>query len=157
MEHEFEVKKELEEKRKKIKTRDDLFAFLRDVEDNYNSGYGAAPHAIAQGALAVAWYLSGVFGITGFQAGATLWDFIRDWSFPSNKCGMKIVDYDNMLYPQYGYKFAGQTISKDVWKRLQEEAVKNIGTEFDASGAVFAHWVSIAQGVVPFNCKVEME
>ena len=107
---EFEVKAQLENERKNIKSFDDLVSFLERVKDTCNTGYGTAPRAIAQAALATAWYLSSEFGITGFQAGFTMWDFIRDWNYSTNECGMKIVDYDTMLYPQYAYKFE-KTIS----------------------------------------------
>ena len=87
---EFEVKTQLEKERKDIKSFDDLVAFLHRVKDNCNTGYGIAPRAIAQAVLATAWFLSSDFGITGFQAGFVMWDFIRDWSYSDNECGMKI-------------------------------------------------------------------
>ena len=103
--NEFKIRDELVAKRKEIKTFDDLVVFLKDVNDNYGYGYGEAPRAMAQAALAVAWYLSSEFGITGFQAGFVMWDFIQGWTKTHNECGLKLVDYDDMLYPQYDYKF----------------------------------------------------
>ena len=82
---EFEVKELLENERKNIKSFDDLVSFLQKVKDNYNTGYGTAPRAIAQAALATAWYLSSEFGITGFQAGFVMWDFITGWKYTNNK------------------------------------------------------------------------
>ena len=32
-----------------------------------------------------------------------MWDFIIDWMYTSNQCGLRIVDYDDMLYPQYNH------------------------------------------------------
>ena len=75
------------------------------MKENCNYGYGQAPRAIAQAALATAWYLSSEFGITGFQASFVMWDFILDWQYRNNKCGLKMIDYDDMLYPQYEHKF----------------------------------------------------
>ena len=69
---EFVVKEQLEKERKDIKSFDDLVAFLQRVKDNCNTGYGTAPRAIAQAALATAWFLSSDFGITGFQAGCVM-------------------------------------------------------------------------------------
>ena len=148
---EFEVKAQLEKERENIKTFDDLVSFLERVKSTCNTGYGTAPRAIAQAALATAWYLASDFGITGFQAGFTMWDFIRDWEFPSNECGMKIVDYDNMLYPQYDYKFE-KTISKDTFESLQKAAKKKLkeATEYTHRD-VIAHWKSIVDGNVPFG------
>ena len=118
---EFEVKAQLEKERENIKTFDDLVSFLERVKNTCNTGYGTAPRAIAQAALATAWYLASDFGITGFQGVCTMWDFIRDWEFPCNECGMKIVDYDNMLYPQYDYKFE-KTIPTRTFESLQKTA-----------------------------------
>ncbi len=147
---EFEVKAQLKNERKNIKSFDNLVSFLERVKNTCNTGYGTAPRAIAQAALATAWYLSSEFGITGFQAGFTMWDFISGWQYPDNKCGMKIVNYDDMLYPQYDYKFE-KTISKDTFKALQEVAKKNLKEREGAHPAVISHWQSIVDGNVPFG------
>lgn len=153
-ENEFEAKETLEKERKNIKSLDELMNYIQNIKDNYNIGYGTAPRAIAQAALATAWYLSDVFGITGFQAGCVMWDFVRDWSFHGNECGLKIVDYDNMLYPQYDYKFQ-KTISKDTFEALQEAAKKHLEKNQFAHSAVVKHWQSIVDGNVPFGYVVE--
>lgn len=158
-ENEFAVRDELRAKRKDITSFDELVDFLKYIEENCNTGYGTAPRAIAQAALAVLWYLCEKFGITGFQAGCAMWDFITDWSFRDNKCGLKIVDYDNMLYPQYGYKFE-KTISPDVWKALQEQASENLKENASdkmrtAHPDVIAHWKSIIDGKVPFGYSIK--
>ena len=152
---EFEVKAQLENERKNIKTFDDLVSFLERVKNTCNTGYGTAPRAIAQAALATAWYLSSEFGITGFQAGCTMWDFIRDWEFPTNECGMKIVNYDNMLYPQYGYEFE-KTIPQYTFESLQKTAKKNLEKYNDeyTSPSIIAHWKSIVDCNVPFGYVV---
>lgn len=153
--NEFELRDQLRTKRSQIKTFDDLTDFLKYVEENCNSGYGEAPRAIAQACLAVGWHFADVFGITGFQAGCVMWDFISDWMYPNNKCGLKLVDYDNMLYPQYEYKYQ-KTITESVWKSLREQAAENLNRE-DVDFVhpdVLAHWKSIVDGVVPFGYTV---
>lgn len=152
--NEFELRDALVEKRKEIKSFEDLTDFLKHVTENCNGGYGEAPRAIAQASLAVAWYLASEFGITGFQAGVVMWGFIRDWSFSDNKCGMKIVDYDNMLYPQYDDKF-DKTISRDTWEAIQKEAAARLEKDRNlAHPRVVAHWESIVKGNVPFGYVV---
>lgn len=154
--NEFEIRDELREKRKNIESFEDLTAFLKDVEENYNTDYGGAPRAIAQASLAVAWRLANVFGITGFQAGCTMWDFVSDWSYPNNKTGMRIMDYDDMLYPQYAYRFE-RTIPTWVWEEMQKEARERLNDKRSAHPDVRAHWQSIVDGVVPFGYKVSDE
>lgn len=152
---EFELRDMLREKRKGIKSFDDLVQFLQYVKDNCNCGYGEAPRAIAQAAIAVAGYLASEFGITGFQNSCTMWDFIQDWSYSNNKCGMRIVDYDEMLYPQYEYKFE-KTISKETFSAIQKEAAVRLENKLNyASPAVLQHWKSIAEGNVPFGYTVK--
>ena len=152
---EFIVKKELEEKRANIQNFDQLTLYLHTIKNNYNAGYGIAPRAIAQATLATAWFLSKEFGITGFQAEFVMWDFIRGWDFMSNQCGLRIIDYDNMLYPQYKYKFE-KTICVDTWEALQKRAKELLMEREDAAHpVVIKHWKSIVDGNVPFGYEVE--
>lgn len=153
---EFEMKEELERKRSEIKTFEDLVSFLEYVKDNCNYDYGVAPRSMAQAALAVAWYLSSEFGITGFQAGFVMWDFIKDWMYQYNECGLRLVDYDNMLYPQYKYKYE-KTISSSTWRALQKAAKKKLEETESAHPDVKAHWQSIVDGAVPFGYIVKDE
>lgn len=154
MEREFEIRNELQEKRKNIKTFEDLTAFLKDVKENYNCGYGEAPRAMAQASLAVAWYLAKEFGITGFQAGFVMWDFIRDWNYSSNETGLRIVDFDDMLYPQYEHKFQ-KTISSYTWHSIQKEAKKRLEERGSyVHPDVEQHWKSIVDGVIPFGYTI---
>lgn len=153
--NEFEMRDKLREKRNNIESFEDLTAFLKDVEVNCNCGYGEAPRAMAQACLAVAYYLSDKFGITGFQAGFVMWDFIRDWNYRHNKCGLRLVDYDNMLYPQYDYKFE-KAIDRDTWNALQKQALENLEKDSEyIHPDVLEHWQSIVDGVVPFGYKVK--
>ena len=153
--NEFELRDKLKDERKNIDTFDDLINFLRNIKDNYNCGYGEAPRAIAQASLAVAWYLSREFGITGLQAGTVMWDFIHDWLYTTNECGMRLVNYDEMLYPQYEYEFQ-KTISLDTFKSLQKKAQQLIETNGEyAHPAVIEHWKSIAAGNIPFGYTIK--
>ena len=153
--NEFELRDELRNKRKEIKTFEDLTTFLKDVEDNGNYGYGGAPRAMAQACLAVGYYLSGKFGITGFQAGFVMWDFIKDWMYRDNETGLKLVDYDKMLYPQYQDKFE-KTIRPDTWEALQKTAKEWLNQDrgYDVHPAVIAHWKSVANGNIPFGYSI---
>ena len=151
---EFELRDKLKEDRKNIDSFDDLVNFLRYVKDNCNYGYGEAPRAMAQASLAVAWYLANEFGITGFQAGCVMWDFIRDWLYPSNECGMRLIDFDNMLYPQYEDKFQ-KTINHETFEALQEKAKKLLADREATHPEVIKHWKSIAAGKVPFGYVIK--
>ena len=150
---EFEFAKELAEKRKNIDDFGSLITYLQYVEAVGNCGYGEAPRAIAQAALATARYFAKEFGITSFQAGCTMWDFVKDWSYSGNTCGLKILDYDDMLFPQYEHKYQ-KTIKPWVWEALQKQAKENLEEREYASESVIKHWKSIADGNVPFGYSV---
>lgn len=137
---------------------ENLPAFYEKMTHAYNHDYGTACHAVAACALAAAWAACGEndTGLSGFQAGFVMWDFIKNWTKTGNECGLRLVDYDDMLYPQYAHKFE-KTISKDVWERLQKEAKKKLDTEGFACGEVLRHWARIVDGVVPFGYRVSEE
>ena len=137
---------------KTIKSEKDLMVFIEEMaltEHDIMTEYENAPHKIAQAMLKVGHYLAGKHGISGFQAGGVMWEVIEEWMYSGNKCGLKLVDYDDMLYPQYDYKF-DKAISENTWNHLQEQAKEMLATE-DACSSVRKHWQSIADGVIPFG------
>lgn len=130
--------------------------YIKGIKNNYNFGYGDAPRAIAQACLAVGWYLSSEFGITGFQASFVMWDFICGWSKTDNKTSLKLVDYDDMLFPQYEDKF-DKTISEDIWVSIQKaakELLEDSHKDGNVSFNVYNHWKSIVDGKIPFGYKL---
>ena len=134
---------------------EELSDFFARIVHGYNHDYGTACHAVAACALAAAWAACGDndIGLSGFQAGFVMWDFIRNWTKTANKCGLKLVDYDDFLYPQYWYKYE-KTISRDIWEGIQQEAKHRLETEGNVHPEVLNHWRKIAEGIVPFGYKV---
>lgn len=142
-----------EEARKQ--TLETLPTFLNHLMNDYQHDYGTICHALAAGGIATMWAMNNdpKGGITGFQGGAVMWEVIRYWNYEHNKCGLKLVDYDNMLYPQYDHNFAN-TISPGTWKELQKEAkvlLKGKGAHPD----VRKHWQEIVEGTVPFRYSIK--
>jgi len=130
-----------------------LLDFFTRIVHGYNHDYGTMCHAVAACALAAAWASCKEIGLSSFQAGFVMWDFIKNWTYTTNECGLKIIDYDNMLYPQYSDKF-DKNIDKDTWKAIQEKAKANLDKENFACGSVIHHWKSIVEGYVPFGYRV---
>ena len=148
------LEKEWFEQAGKVKTIEEFKTFVNHILNDYEHDYGTACHAVAACALAGAWLGCEKEGLTGFQAGFVMWDFIKGWIKSGNTCGMKLVDYDDMLYPQYEYKFE-KTISQDTWNHLQEEAKRQLKESGGAHPEVKAHWQNIAMGIVPFGYQVK--
>lgn len=93
-------------------------------------------------------------GITGFQAGCLMWEMVKKYGMYPEGAPLRIVDYTNLLYPQYANKF--NSITPETWAWVQSEAKKKLeeaNTE-NWHRDVIAHLKSVANGNVPFGLKV---
>lgn len=142
-------------KKAKNQTIETLPAFLKKLTEEYHHDYGTIVHACTAAAIAAIWSVdaSPIGGITGFQAGSIMWQFIKQWNKTDNKTGLRLVDFDKMLYPQYDYLFE-KTISESTWIALQEQARLNLEEKGIRNSSVVDHWQSIVDGKVPFGYKV---
>lgn len=155
---EMHLEKEWFEQARKQKL-ETLPEFMNHILNDYYHDYGTICHAISACALAAAWAAnsSDQGGITGFQSGAIMWDFVRQWTYINNKTSLRIIDYDKMLYPQYESFFKDRTICQSTWEALQNEAKRRLD-EIDkglTSDRVIEHWNNIVNGVVPFGFKIK--
>lgn len=145
-------------KEAKKQTIDTLPQFMKHVLGDYDHDYGTIVKAIGACAIAAAWsgnaHPNG--GITGFQAGAVMWEFIRNWNHDDNKCGMRLMDYDDMLYPQYEYRF-DKVISPRLMENLADEAKRRLSESPEMCADVKAHMERIAKGIPPFGYKISDE
>ena len=133
-------------------TLETLPAFLKELAEHPHD-YNTICYAITAGAVATCWALNRTpnGGITGFQAGAIMWEFMDAWN--GVKAPARLLKFEDALFPQYADKFT--TISRDTWKWLQEEAGKRLDAKEDlVAASVVAHWKSIRDGQVPFGLKV---
>jgi hypothetical protein len=140
-----------EEARKQ--TLETLPAFLQKLATGYTHDYGTICHALAAAACGAAWAMnaSEQGHITGFQGGAVMWQFIRAWQYSGNECGLRILDYDNMLYPQYADKFTGQYIDADTWKRVQDLAKRKLAQGQAASEQYTLDYAQWALDIADFK------
>lgn len=132
--------------------------FLNNLLSNYHHDYETIYHAISAGMMATmnAMNNSEQGGITGFQAGCVMWEVIKKINYSDNKLGLRILDFDNLLYPQHSGDFE-KVISKERWDRVRILAMEKIyqNKETDVHIDVWNHWHSITSGEVPFGFKVE--
>ena len=139
---------------REIKTSEELKQFADSLLNNYNHDYGTICHAAAAVAIAGAQTInhSEQGGITGFQAGAIMWEFIRNWMRKTSP--IRLLDYENMLYPQYEDDF--HSISSHTWQWLQDEAKKNLANvQSHTHTDVSKHWQHIVNGKVPFGYTIK--
>lgn len=159
---EQEFKKQAYEIAKSVTTTDELAEFIKFISD-YPLDYGTAVYAQCAAMLAAQHVMNGgeQGGITGFQAGFIGWEMVKQFMSVGD-CGLKIVDYENMLYPQYEERF-GKTIPYKNFEALQKKAKEHIEKDDSAAQqekdkfgygmhpAVRRHMESIVNGVVPFG------
>lgn len=150
------IHKEWMEETKDI-TMEKLPEFLRKLTEDYNHDYGTICHAISAAAIAAARSVdrSDQGGITGFQAGCIMWGFIREWMYPNNKLGLRIQDYDNLLYPQYEKSFTTLELTADQHQKLVETAKQNLLSDRSAADTVIAYWEKLSKGYLPDGISVE--
>ena len=107
---------------------DEFPEFFCHLSQDYIHDYGTVCHAMAAIGLAAMRAFDKTEGarggITGFQAGCVMWQIIRQMNYRDNKCGLRLLDMDNLLYPQFEYKF--RSIDSDTWKAVQKEAENRI-------------------------------
>lgn len=141
-------------KRAKAMNMSGLMPFVREMVNDYEHDYGTSVHAVAASAVAAAWATCGKVGLSGFQASIVMWYFIKNWIKTTNETGLRLIDYDDMLYPQYEEKFE-KTISPENWEALQKKAKELLASERHACLSVIEHWKKIAGGEVPFGYVVK--
>ena len=135
-------------------TLETLPAFMEMLAE-FQHDYNTAPYAITAAALGASWAMDKTphCGITGFQAGCIMWEYIQNWNFNYKNKPLRMINYDEMLYPMYDYKFT--TIDIRTWKWVQERA-KELYNDGNcvACDSVIDHWKSIINGKVPFGYTI---
>ena len=134
-------------------TMDTLNSFINHIMNDYKHDYGTICHTLSACAVATIYACNEQCGITMFQASAVMWNIVRQLLYSNNRSSLKIIDYDDMLYPQYDDKF-DKTIDSYTFNALQNEA-KKLLEKGSAHPLVIAHWQSIVDGVVPFGYKIK--
>ena len=104
---------------------DKLPEFINHLMNDYRHDYGTICHALTSGAIATMWAMDKKAGITGFQASCIMWEFIQNWMSEYKDKPLQLLNYENLLYPQYEDKFS-KTISQSTWDWLRKEARKKI-------------------------------
>ena len=152
---EQEYKDYIYKKANDIKTKEDLDNMLTEVVNDKELDYGKLCYAISGCMLAALNYVnnSEVGGITGFQASIIGWQMVRKL-ICDNDTSLRLIDYDNMLYPQYECDF-DKVIDETTWKLLQEKAKEKLERVTDAHPNVIKHWQSIVDGEIPFGYNIK--
>lgn len=138
-------------KEAKEQTLETLPSFFNHLMNGYVHDYGTIVKAVSAAMLGTFWAFNNQEGFTGFQVGFIPW-FMMDEFWSKSEIGRKVINFDDMVFPQYEFKFRS-TISKEIFKNLQERASKFI-EEGRLHPDVKKHMESIVAGEVPFGYKL---
>ena len=138
----------------KKQTLETLPAFIKKLTEDYEHDYGTICHAIAAAAIGAAQAVqhSPQGGITGFQAGAVMWEIIKGWGV-FGEGPKRMTEFEHLLYPQYEHQF--RSITPDTAKWIKKQAQKRLQDTEVASPRVMEHWNKVAEGWIPFGLKIE--
>ena len=128
-----------------------LKKFLDHLRDDYAYDYGTYARATAAAAFATASAFARHFGLTMFLWDAAALDIVGKMMFPQNKLGYVVLDYDDILYPQYEERFSHRKISKEGAEDLKKEAQRLLD---ERKGEMVSEWVvewwkKLARGEFP--------
>lgn len=132
---------------------EDAADLARRLITDYRHDYGTICHAIAAAAIAMAWAVerSPEGGITGFQAGAVNWLWLKHWNQWEDG-PRRIVEYANLLYPAYDRHFTEIDADTANWLTKRAQALL---AEHDGPAGLHVHpnvrarWELVAAGQLP--------
>lgn len=133
------------------KTAEELMEYIESLS-KVPQDYGTAVYVMSMAATAAFYYASHIVGATGFQASCSDMDILRRTRHMEGP--FKIVDYADMLYPQYTEKFLA-SITRDTADWLQKEAKKKLAKADNVHPKVMQHWQRLAANEFPIEVKTD--
>lgn len=128
-----------------LKDAVELSAYIEGLVDRPHD-YGTCVYAMSMAAVAAQQYVASRLGVSGFQASCADLDILRRMRRLEH--GFQIVDYGQLLYPQYWNDETRPIFDAEVARRPEywaEQADKLLDDQDeDASRAVREHWLTIA-------------
>lgn len=128
--------------------------FIKYLDKTFEFDYGTICHAIAAAGIAAMKQMDKTSqgDITGFQANAIMWIFIRNWGGYGGP--MQLINYEQMLFPQSAEHFAKE-ITPACFEWLKARARDTLTNAESMAPEVRAHLISILEGNVPFGYTIK--
>lgn len=127
------------------KTETDLLSYINSLLEREHD-YGTAVYAMSCASVATFYYMSSKLGVTGFQASMAELDILKRTRDMKN--GFMILDYHNLLYPQYLNEEHFPSFNKllnDNKDMLKKEAINLLEKNPKAHPSVLNHWKYLAE------------
>lgn len=123
-----------------LSTQEELLSYTHALVAREHD-YGTCVYAMSMAAVAAYHYVAHALGVTGFQASCADLDILRRTR--GLKHGFRIIDYGNLLYPQYlnDEHFPNYIgLITENRRRLAISARELLNASPDASPNVLRHW-----------------
>lgn len=124
-----------------IRNMDELAGYITQLIDKKHD-YGTCVYAMSMAAVAAYNLVAHKLGVTGFQASMADMDILRRTRGMED--GFKIVNGENLLYPQYDVVGEVETWIEKMRPRTAESARKKLAESGTAHPDVRAHWERLA-------------
>lgn len=153
------IKSELYAEVKKVKSIDDFVKMYEkmsksiDLKNEEDAREKMTAVILSAGHLMVQQFSACVD--TRDKAGAIMWNFIRHWLPEFAFSPLRIIIYEDMLYPQFEKNF--KTVTPEVISWIQQQAKNLLESKKDVSPELKAHWQSIVDGQIPYGIMLEDE
>ena len=127
------------------KTEAELMDIVRQLAERKHD-YGTCVYAMSIAATAAFQFIAHKLGVTGFQASCADMDVVR--RVRHMKHGFRIVNYADLLYPQYEASLTmsprSMLAEPDVRKHIRAEATRLLAERGGAHESVILHWQRLA-------------
>lgn len=150
------IDKEIYRRVLEVKTKEQLLEFLDKEIENEELTKDNIDHAIAAFMLAASNVLVQKHGnlIDKDKAGDIMWNFIRHWLPEFAYAPIRMLIYEDLLFPQFERNF--KTITKDIQEWVKKQAEHNLKTHGDkAAPELVEHWRKIINGYIPYDLELE--
>lgn len=130
----------------------ELTSYIEEVKEKYNTSYGDAVYGPALAAIASFNYVASQMGLSGFQADYSEMLFLKKLRYI--KHGFKILNFDNLLYPQYlnDFNLSAETLIRKNLDELKKAAKEELEKNPNAAQEVRDHWIYITE--IPDSEKI---
>ena len=137
-------------------TFDNMMDIVEKYFHEYEQDYDSVVEITEACCEAMAWACSEKLGLTGFQASCVGLLFLQRFNGIGKNVGLKVLDYDAMLYPQNAERFE-PCVERSIFEGMQRQAIANLN-ELENSRHVHPevelHWRRIADGIVQRRQKM---
>lgn len=123
------------------KNMDELAGYIGQLTERQHD-YGTCVYAMSMAATAAFYFVAHRLGVTGFQSSCADMDILRRTR--SMKHGFRIVNAENLLYPQYDVEGDMQKWIEKARLNLADAAKKLLEETPGAAPGVRAHWEQLA-------------